>query len=169
MADPSMTPTPVEQVRKNPSPLTNGTWVLVADGEKALLLENIGDADYPQLEVRREDEQDNPKTAEQGTDKPGRFNDGPNVQRSAVEETDWHRLEQMRFADDLADMLYKRAHAHGFKRLIIAASPKILGELRHQMHKEVADKVVGEVDKTLTNHPVDDMARHIAEALIPSD
>ncbi|MCS6621333.1 host attachment family protein [Roseibacterium beibuensis] len=165
MADPSMTPTPVDQVRKNPSPLTNGTWVLVADGEKALFLENIGDADYPQLEVRREKEQDNPKTAQQGTDRPGRFNDGPNVHRSAVEQTDWHHLEQMRFADDLAEMLYKRAHANGFKRLIIAASPKVLGELRDKMHKEVADKLVGEVALTLTNHPIDEMAKRIADHL----
>ena len=169
MADPSMTPTPVEQVRKNPSPLTNGTWVLVADGEKALLLENIGDADYPQLEVRREDEQDNPKTGDQGTDRPGRFNDGPGVQRSAVAETDWHELEKERFAAHLADSLYKDAHAGHFDKLVILASRVVLSELRKDLHAEVSDRIVLEVPKVLTNHPLDEVEEILSRELQDAD
>ncbi|WP_227285972.1 host attachment family protein [Boseongicola sp. H5] len=165
MTDPSMTPTHVDQVRRNPSPLTNGTWVLVADGEKALLCENIGDADHPLLEVRREDHQENPPNRDQGAHKPGRFNDGPSVHRSAVEDTDWHRLAQDRFAQDLSEMLYKRAHRHRFERLIIVAAPRILGELRGQIHKEVASRVIAELPMTLTNHPLDEVATRISARL----
>jgi protein required for attachment to host cells len=169
MTDPSMTPTDVEQVRRNPSPLRRGTWVLVADGEKALLLENAGDADYPLLEVRREDHHPNPPTHDQGTDRPGRFNDGPAVQRSAVDETDWHQLEKDRFARDLAGMLYRRAHSHRFERLIVAAAPRVLGALRKELHKEVADRIVAEVDLDLTNHPVDEIARRVTDATTPGE
>lgn len=169
MTDPSMTPTPVHQVRRSQSPLTNGTWVLVADGQKALLLENVGDAERPLLEVRRADRHENPATSEQGTDRPGRRSDGPQGHRSALEETDWHRLEETRFADGLADMLYARAHRDGFHRLILAASPRVLGELRQVLHKEVADRIVGEVDKTLTHEPLDEIARHVSEALTPHE
>jgi protein required for attachment to host cells len=169
MTEPSKTPTPVHQVRRSKSPLTHRTWVLVADGKKALLLENVGDAERPVLEVRRADTQENPATSEQGTDRPGRRSDGPQGHRSAMEETDWHRLEETRFADSLADMLYARAHRDGFERLILAAGPRVLGELRQVLHKEVSDRVVGEVAKTLTHEPVDEIARHVAEALTPPE
>jgi len=165
MADPSMTPAQVSKVSKTPSPLTNGTWVLVADGEKALLLENIGDAERPVLELRREDFQDNPKNRDQGSAKPGRRGGSSGAVRSAIEETDWHRLAETRFAADLADILFKRAGRHRFKRLIVAAGPRLLGDLRPKLHQEVSDRIVAEVPLTLTNHPVDEMARRIADHL----
>jgi protein required for attachment to host cells len=130
MNDPSMMPTPVHQVRRSRSQLTNGTWVLVADGNKALL---------------------------------------PQGNRSALDETDWHRLEETRFADSLAEMLYDRAHRDGFRRPIVATSPRVLGELRKVMHKAVADRIVGEMPKTLTYEPVDEIARHVSDALTPQE
>jgi protein required for attachment to host cells len=139
--------------------LGNETWVLVADGEKALFLVNEGDAEYPVLRVRREEHQDNPPTGEQAANRPGRTfqSDGPG--RSAYEDTDWHELAKERFADHLAEMLYERAHRGAFKRIVLVASPGVLGELRSKLHKEVADRVVGEVPKTLTNHPLDEIEK----------
>ncbi|WP_238364368.1 host attachment family protein [Mesobacterium pallidum] len=137
--------------------LTNGTTVLIADGEKALLLTNLTDAQDPHLEVLRKEEQDNPPDRAQGTDRPGRFNDGPSVQRSAVQETDWHALEKERFASDLSDMLFRMAHRGDLNRLIVVAAPRVLGDLRKTWHKEVASKVVGELDKDLTNSPLDEI------------
>ena len=165
MADPLMTPGPVRHVSRSHSPLTTGTWVLVADGEKALLMENVGDAERPLLEVRREAHGENPATHEQGSDRPGRRQGGPGAQRSAMEETDWHRLEETRFAEGLAEMLTRRVRAEGIGRLILVAAPRVLGELRRKMHKEVAARVVAEAPMTLTNHPVDEMARRLADAL----
>ena len=54
-----------------------------------------------------------------------------------------------------------------FERIILVAGPKILGELRRDLHKEVTEKVVAEADLTLTNHTVDDMAKRIADATTP--
>lgn len=164
----SMTPTDVEQVNKNHSPLTNGTWVLVADGEKALFLRNDGDADFPVLTVVRQEAQENPPTRDQGTDRPGRLSDGPSVQRSAVGDTDWHWLEKERFAADLAERLYKMAHKGLFDRLIVAAGPRILGELRRDLHQEVAGRIVAEAALTLTNHPIDEIAERVAKATTPN-
>lgn len=144
------------------SGLKTGTWVLIADGEKALLLENIGDEQDMHLEVIRKEEQANPETSEQGTDRPGRFNDGPSVHRSAVQETDWHTLEKHRFAKDLADMLYKSAHANEFDRLVLVAAPRVLGDLRAELHSEVTDRVVAEIAKTHTNAPIIDIERMLA-------
>lgn len=134
--------------------LEHDMFVVVADGEKALFLRNEGDALYPNLAVVREMKEENPPTREQGSDRPGRFNDGPSVHRSAVSDTDWHRAQKEKFADDIADRLYRLAHRGDFDKLVIVAPPVVLGEMRRKLHKEVSDRVVGEVPKTLTNHPV---------------
>ncbi len=139
--------------------LEHDLWVVVADGEKALFLRNEGDPDYPHLQVVRQMHDDNPPTRDQGTDRPGRMQDGRSPHRSAVEETDWHRIEKERFAKDIADSLYKMAHRGDFKRLAVVAPPMVLGELRKEFHKEVEDRVVAEVSKTLTNHTIDEMEK----------
>lgn len=143
------------------------TWILIADGEKALFLRNEGDAEYPVFRVERIEEQDNPPSREQGANRPGRFHDGPNVQRSAVQDTDWHVLEKERFAHEMARVLYKLAHKGRFERLILAASPRVLGELRDDLHKEVTALIVAEIPKTLTNHPVDEIESRVKAELQP--
>lgn len=137
--------------------LKRGIWVLVADGEKALFLKNEGDATYPDLSVVRKVEEENPPTREQGTDRPGRYSDGPTAHRSAVDDTDWHRLAKGRFAEEIAERLYKLAHGGKFDEIVLVAPPLVLGEIRKKLHKEVADKVSAEVPKTLTNLPVPDI------------
>ncbi|OXT01897.1 Host attachment protein [Notoacmeibacter marinus] len=136
--------------------MKHGDIVVIADGEKALFLRNEGDATYPNLDVFREMEQDNPPNREQAANRPGRFNDGGagGAQRSAVEDTDWQRLGKERFARAIADRLYKMAHNGKIERLIVAAPPQVLGDMRKEYHKEVSDRIVGEVDKELANHPI---------------
>ncbi|TGP23553.1 MULTISPECIES: host attachment family protein [unclassified Mesorhizobium] len=131
--------------------LKHDLWVIVADGEKALFLRNQGDTRYPNLQVVQEMEQENPATREQGTDKPGRYAEGP---RSAIEETDWHRLGKERFADDIAERLYKLAHRGDFDEVVLIAPPQVLGEMRQKLHKEVCEKVKAQIPKTLTNHTI---------------
>lgn len=135
--------------------LDHDTWVLVADGEKALFMRNEGDNQYPYLQVVKQLHEENPPTREQGSDRPGRFSDGPGAHRSAVDDTDWHRVAKERFADEIAARLYKMAHRGDFERIVLVAPPVVLGEMRQKLHKEVTDKVSVEVPKTLTGHPVD--------------
>lgn len=155
--------------------LGRGTWVLVADGEKALFLENLTDGAKPEFRVRREAHHDNPPDREQGTDRPGRMKDAglsrqaapggldwSPGQRSGYEETDWHRLEKERFAHELAERLYRHAHRGDFERLVVVAPPRVLGDLRDKLHKEVADRVVAEIPKTLTKHPIDQIEALVA-------
>lgn len=145
--------------------LTEGTWVLVADGEKALFLENITDAEDPHFVVRREVAEANPPTREQGTAPPGRRSDGGPGQRSAMDETDWHKLERLRFADELADLIVRRHQAGGFTRIVLVASAEVLGELRAKLPRHVREAVVAEVPKVLTNHPIDRIESLVAREL----
>lgn len=148
--------------------LTRGTWVLIADGEKALFLRNDLDEITPDLNVIRQEGQENPPDRAQGTDSPGRMNDTGTRQRSALDEVDWHRLAQDRFADEIADILYKHAHRNDFSRLVLCAPPRVLGELRKQVHKEVAQRIVAEIDKDFTNHPLDALEKLLKRELDPS-
>jgi protein required for attachment to host cells len=92
-------------------------------------------------------QQDNPRTSEQGTDRPGRAFASTGMHRSAMQETNWHKLEKHRFAKEIADVLYTAAHRGDYSQLVIAALPMIMGDLRKAMHKEVSDKVVAEISK----------------------
>lgn len=145
--------------------LPQGAWVLVADGEKALFLVNEGDDQDMNLVVRGKEEQDNPPAREWAASRPGRFNDGPSVHRSAMDDTDWHQLEKERFAKDLAEMLYKDAHAGKFQHIVIAASRPALSALRQEMHDEVQSRVLLDVPKVLTNHPIDEIEAAISREL----
>jgi protein required for attachment to host cells len=139
--------------------IEHNAWVMVGDGEKALFFRNEGDALYPNLEVVNVLEQDNPATRDQGTDRPGRTHSSSGTSRSAMQETNWHKLEKHRFAKVIADLLYKEAHRGTFSKLILAAPPMIMGDLRKALHKEVAMRVVAEVSKDLTNMPPHEIER----------
>ncbi len=142
--------------------IPNDTLVLVGDGRRVLFLRNRGGAGHPNLFTEQVMEQDNPPTREQGTDRPGRYAGPDGASRSALEETDWHQQAEDRFAAEVAEVLYKKAHEHDFARLIVVAPPKTLGTMRSAFRKEVAQKVTAEVPKDLTSHPLPDIARLLA-------
>ncbi|WP_029074123.1 host attachment protein [Kaistia adipata] len=143
--------------------IRHNALILVGDGQKALFLRNRG---TPQtLDLAVEDILDggaNPPTREQGTDRPGRTVQSVGFARSAVEQTDWHMLEEQKFATTIAEALYRAALEDSFRELVIVAPPKILGILRQNLHKLVADRVAGELPKTLTGSPVDQIERLLA-------
>ena len=130
------------------------TFVVVADGRKMLFFRNEGDADYPNLVVERVRQQDNPATRDQGTDGPGTSFSSVGNGRSTYEETDFHQLEEDPFAAETAERLRKRALSNDFEKLIIVAPPRTLGELRKHYHKEVSGRLIAELDKDLTGHPI---------------
>jgi protein required for attachment to host cells len=146
-----------------PSPhVPHNALVLVGDGQKALFLRNKGTAHRLRLVVEKVLERDNPPTREQGTDRPGRSGASVGVARSALEETDWHDIAEERFAGELAEALYRHAHANLFEKLVIIAPPRVLGNLRKVLHAEVIARVTGEIPKELTSHPVAEIERLVA-------
>lgn len=144
--------------------LPHNSVVLVADGRKMLFLRNEGDDAHPNLTVERAAEKSNPATRDQATDAAGGASSTQGAARSSVEPTDFHQLEEDRFAAETADLLKRRALAHDFESLIIVAPPRTLGELRKHYHKEVSDRLKGEIDKDLTGHPITDIERAVKNA-----
>src|SRR3546814_8189577 len=85
---------------------------LVADGRKMLFFRNQGDAAQPDLVVEHAREQINPPDREQSTDAPGSAFSSNGSGRSSHQETDFHQLEEDRFAVETAAMLKQRAFAN---------------------------------------------------------
>jgi len=138
----------------------HNSFVVVADGKKMLFFRNEGDAEFLKLEVDRKREQEDLADREMKTDGAGRtFDASGGAGRSAYEETDFHQLEEDRFAAETAEMLKRRALRNEFESLIIVAPPRTLGELRKHYHKEVEKRLTGEIAKDLTGHPVPEIEK----------
>ncbi|HUO53612.1 MAG TPA: host attachment family protein [Rhodoblastus sp.] len=143
--------------------LPHDAFVFVGDGRKALFLRNEGDEKYANLVTEQVlANEDNPPNREQGTDKPGRAFMGANSSaRSAVEPTDWHEIEEHRFAERAAEALENIVRERAAPAVVIAAPAKTLSDLRRALHGDVKSKVVAEIDKDFTKMPVWDIEKHI--------
>lgn len=144
--------------------MPHNSVVMVADGRKMLFLRNEGDATYPNLVVERAVEQENGPNRDQLSGPAGRISSSQGATGSAVGETDYHQIEEDRFAAEAANLLKRRALAHDFESLIVVAPPRTLGEMRKHYHKEVSDRLTGELDKDLTNHAIPDIEKALLGA-----
>ncbi|TMV03288.1 host attachment protein [Ruegeria sediminis] len=134
--------------------LTKGAWIVVADANKALLLRNLVEYPAPSFEVIAEHVPTVGAEDLKPSGQSGRRADGGPNQKTAVTEPHWQEDARDRFAAELAGLLYSRAHKGAFDDLVLVASPKVLGALRGLLHQEVTNRVVAEIPKDLTNHPV---------------
>jgi protein required for attachment to host cells len=139
-----------------------GEWVVVCDGAKALVLENVGDEKFPNLKTREVYQQDDPKTREQGSDAPGRAISSVGEARAAMDQTDWHEQSERRFLEKLAARLDAAVQAGEAKSLVIAAPPRALGALRRVYTHGLRGAVTAEIDKDLVKMPVHEIEKHLA-------
>ncbi|MBD8471755.1 MULTISPECIES: host attachment family protein [Sphingomonas] len=144
--------------------LPHKSVVMVADGRKMLFLRNEGDAAFPNLVVEEAVEQENPATRDQATDSAGRASSPQGAAQSSVEPTDFHQIEEDRFAADAAELLKTRALKNDFDSLVIVAPPRTLGEMRKHYHKAVSSRLAGELAKDLTGHPIADIETALKNA-----
>ena len=141
--------------------LPEGTWVVVCDGRKSIVLENIGDKEHPDLRTKSAVESDGAPTSALGTDRPGRVHQSVGSSRSSVEQTDWHDREEDEFLIALAARLDKAVQAKEVSHLVIVAPPRALGMIRKAYSQHVKGALLAEIDKDLASHPVPDIEKHL--------
>lgn len=139
----------------------SGAWIVVCDGNKALILENSGDKQYPDLRTREVFEQNNPKTSEQGTDRPGRSHSSAGPGRSAVGQTDWHDQAELKFLKQLAEKIHLAVHGGETKELVIVAPPRALGMIRENYTPAIKQALREEIDKDLVKMPLDQIEKNL--------
>ena len=165
----------------------HNAFVVVADGRKMLLLRNEGDDELLNLQVEQCEIHESPKDSDQKRDAAGQASStqsGPGApsaaqngsmhaqgggaqfapSRGSMGETDYHQMEEDKFATDIAELLKKQALSGGFDSLIVVAPPRTLGELRKHYHKTVIERLLGEVGKDLTGHPIPEIESALATA-----
>jgi protein required for attachment to host cells len=141
--------------------IRHGEWVVVCDGAKALVLENTGDAKFPNLKMREVYEQKDLPTHLLGADKPGRTHSSTGPGSSSVTQTDWHNQAEQAFLTHLAQRLDAEIAAGKVKSLILVAPPRALGMIRHAYSHTLRSAVRAEIDKDLVKHPVHDIEKHL--------
>jgi Protein required for attachment to host cells len=139
-----------------------GEWVVICDGAKALVLENIGDEMFPNLKTREVYQQEDLPNREQGSDAPGRAFASVGNTRAAMDETDWHAQGERRFLEKLAARLDAAVPAGEAKSLVIAAPPRALGTLRRAYSQGLRNALAAEIDKDLVGMPVHEIEKHLA-------
>lgn len=124
------------------------TWILVAHGSagKILAVRKSGE------EISLVKELSHPQTAQEGTaaysDRPGRSSSGQGNARHAMnypEDPTDH--ERQIFASEISTFLEKAFNEKQFDRLVLAASPSLLGKLREVLSDSVRKVVFHQLDK----------------------
>jgi protein required for attachment to host cells len=47
------------------------------------------------------------------------------------------------------------------KALVVVAPPRTLADLRHAFHAGVKNRIIAEIDRDLTKHPVHEIEKHL--------
>lgn len=148
--------------------IPHNAMVFIGDGRKALFLRNAGDEKFPSLKTERVFAEENPPTHDQGTDRPTvAFAHAGSHRRGQIEQTDWHRLEEHRFVERVSAALEEMERKRGLPALVIVAPPRTLADLRRAFHADVKKRIVAEIGKDLTKHPVAEIETHILASATP--
>ena len=142
-------------------PLANNALVLVTDGRKTLFFRNHGDENQIDLRTEAFEEREDAPDRDIKTDAAGSSKQSNGFGRPALGETDFHQLEEDRWAHSAAETVNKRVLTNDFDALAIIAPPKTLGVLRKKLHKEAERRIVCQLPKEMTKRPIPDI-----EALI---
>lgn len=142
-------------------------WVAVFDGAKALVFENEGFSDAPDFKLLEKDEIENPPDRELKTDAPGRAADNGQGQRSAMDETDFHKQQERRFVKRLAESLNHAALENKFDRLYVFAAASAMGDFRDDLHESVQKRIAKEITGDYVNHPVQKLEERFKAELAP--
>ena len=143
------------------------TWILIADAAHARVLETKGHGKplvpVPDFELHA----DLPRSHDLGADRPTRTHESVGSTRHAVQpRVDPHRELKRAFAVQVAKRLEAAVTANSFDRLVIAAPPVMLGDLRRAVHKQVSDRIAAEVPKDLVKIADQDLRSHFADFIV---
>lgn len=132
-------------------------WLLVANSSIAHLfnietikeLKKIKVLEHPESRLHNSD---------LVSDKPGRDFESAGVSRHSLEPKTLPKEHEFQlFAKAIAEHLEQAYNNQEFESLYIAASPSMLGLLRHALHPNVAKSIKGEVAKDLTQTKSQDL------------
>lgn len=138
------------------------TWIVVADGSRARILERLGNRTELHLVEGSVKRSPAPSDAALRQDRPGIVHESVGPTRHAIEpKVDYHQQAEVQFAKEMVEKLEKSFGDKKFERLVIVAPPVMLGTFRKLLSKRLRALVVAELDKDLTKIPDSEILKHI--------
>lgn len=131
--------------------LEHGEHVLVCDGGRALLLQNVGDEEFPNLETVWSTSIENPPSRDQGTERPTRVFESVGPRRSAGEPRDFHHQAEANFVGDVVRHVGEIKRRGNLRSLVVVAPPRALADVRRLLPDHLRKAVRHEISKNLTN------------------
>jgi len=142
------------------------TWVLIADGGHAKVLETSGARARLTAQPDMVFSADLPRSHDILTDRAGRGFESQGHARHAMESpVDPHRELKRAFAKKLGKVLEAKLAEDRFDRLILVVPPQALGNLRSALPKKVRATVVAEVAHDLVKTPHNRIWSHLEVVL----
>ncbi|MCF4166616.1 host attachment protein [Zavarzinia compransoris] len=143
-------------------------WIMLADAHGARLLQ--GTRPFTELEAVDGGFVPPPRnhhfSREIGTDQPGRAYSTADGRRAAIEPAeDPLRAEERAFAEDLAKQLNDAARAGRYDRLIIAAPPTMLGDIRNVLGASARARLNATLNKDLVQVPTEELSPRLLAAI----
>ncbi len=143
------------------------TWIVITDGARSRILFNDGPgtgvAEVEGTDVRAP----HPSDRDIISDRPGRVYESATVGQHSLETgSSPKRLNKIEFVKNLAGFLQTEMAKKSFDRIIVAAAPKSLGDLRASLSKDVKEVVIGELAKDLTQIPDEEIPDHLEGLLV---
>lgn len=133
--------------------IPHNALIALANGEKFLVMRNIGQAFEPRLE----------QVADLDLELTN-FSAGVRHQDPAGQRNGSTDIDELAHGAAIAAWLNDRALQGDLGDVVIAADPKTLGQIRQRCHKELERRIIGEVAKDLVNSPVKTVEQVLAEA-----
>ena len=142
------------------------TWILIADGGRARLLQNDGPGKGVEAVTGSDQRNENAPDRDVFADRPGRTFDSAGHGRHGMEPpSSPHRTSKADFARSLMDDLDRKHAAGAFDRLLIVAPPQALGDLRHHLSSALKTALIAEIGKDWTKLRDDEVAQHLGDYL----
>jgi protein required for attachment to host cells len=127
--------------------------VALIDGHRFVLMRNAGQPFEPKLEFVSDLDLELTN-----------FSAGVRHQDPAGQRNGSTDIDELAHGAAAADWLNKRAAEGQIEELVIAAEPKILGELRKHVKPQLEARIVGELPKNLTSAATPEIERALVNA-----
>jgi protein required for attachment to host cells len=137
-------------------------WIVVANGGEAHILMRRKAESFSEVRTMRSE--GSRRTSEMVSDRAGRAFSSVGAGRSAMEApTDPQRHAKQVFAHEIAQML-KEEEAE-YDRLVLVASPRMLGDLRAALDDSIRGRIIAEMNKDFTHSLTGELPEQLEETV----
>ena len=133
--------------------IPHNAHVALANGERFLVMRNVGQPLEPKLEAVSDLDLELTN-----------FSAGVRHQDPAGQRNGSTDIDELAHGAAIAEWLNTQTLRGGIDQVVIAADPKTLGQIRQHCHKELESRIVGELAKDLINSPMPDIEQALAAA-----